>query len=71
MQADSLPDIKDEFIQGGSLRGHREIEALGYKLALAFGYPHVDGSLHWCFASDYSMHQDFLATKHGDFIFND
>src|ERR1035437_853791 len=58
MQADSLADIESQFIQGGSLRDHGKIEAPGHKLAFAFGYAHLDRSLHCWLASDYSMHQD-------------
>jgi hypothetical protein len=55
MKDDRFADIESELIQSGSLRDDRKIEALGQKLAFAFGYAHLDGSLHrWL---DYSMHQ--------------
>jgi len=46
MQADGLADIESQFIQSGSLRDHGKVEALGHKLAFAFGYAHLDRSLH-------------------------
>jgi hypothetical protein len=52
-----LADIESQFIQGGSLRDHGKIEALGDKLAFALGYAHLGRSLHRCFAPDYRMHQ--------------
>ena len=58
MQADSLADIESEFIQGGSLRHHGKVEALGHKLAFAFGDAHLDRSLPRWFTSDYSMRHD-------------
>src|ERR1035437_1633485 len=58
MQADGLADVESQFIQGGSLGDHGKVEALGYILAFASGYTHLDRSLHGCIASDSSMHQD-------------
>jgi len=36
MQADGLADIESQFVQGGSLRDHGEVETLGHKLVLTF-----------------------------------
>jgi hypothetical protein len=46
MQTDGLADIEGQFVQSGSLRDHGKVEALGHKLAFAFGYAHLDRSLH-------------------------
>src|ERR1035441_9191349 len=67
MEADSLADIKSEFIQGGSLRDHGKVEALGHKLAFAFGDAHLDRSLHRWFTSDYSMYHDHARPRLRDF----
>ena len=50
MQANGLADIESQFIQGGSLRDHGKVEALGHKLAFAFGNAHLNCSLHRWFA---------------------
>jgi hypothetical protein len=39
MQTHGLANIESQCIQGGSLRDHGKIEALGHKLAFAFSRP--------------------------------